>query len=782
MRSVPWLFLSVWLSFICGTAPAGVRFSTLDAVVWGRQQTVVGRVDSTMARAGVLLVNGVAHPFQIAAPADSFAVTVMLGEGLNRLVAQCDSAGSSLFSDTLRLTLGYNLRPEVYAFATGGGSGFRLHASVLENPDSSVLTFSWSADPRNPSASTFANPADSGTAVSFSGAPAHGEYLFVLRTITSAGDTVTSRAALRSDSSGVHPFDIANDHFHWIDSAVVYGIMPSIFVMEGRFRDILPKIPDLVRLGVTTLWLQPVYATHGRGQGYDVTDFFAVRSDLGTETELQSLVDAAHAQGLRVLFDFVPNHSSIYHPYAVHSTTYGPASHYWSFYQRAFDGSPYSQHYKSYGGFVNYFWNELPNLNYDNAEVRRMITEAGKYWVERFGIDGYRVDVAWGVSARAPEFFQQFRLALKRVRPDLMLLGEDKATWPSVFEQRFDVAYDWAPEQSWVSHWTWQPTYSSSSNPTIFNNVNQNQRAALLRSALTNNGSGYSERTKVLHFMENNDTFRFLATHDLARTRMVASMMFSVGGVPLLFTGQEIGASVHPYSAFSIFSPAKSIPSQDTYGLFTHYSLLAGMRKRFAALTSTNFAEVPASPNDVVFAYRRWEGRQNVLAVMNMSNYAVTAYLTVPVASLQLDSSRTYYLTDQITNQVIVVRTSGMSPLPVTMPAFTTKVFVLDTTAVTSVGVEETMAEVPSETALLQNYPNPFNPATTLSFTLAHSSMVRLVVYDVIGRDVATLVNGRMEAGRHVAEFSGRDLATGVYFARLDADGRVFSSKMMLLK
>jgi glycosidase len=335
-----------------------------------------------------------------------------------------------------------------------------------------------------------------------------------------------------------------------------------------------------------------------------VIDYFRIRSDLGTANDLTTLIATAHVHGLRVLLDFVPNHSSIYHPYAVNSSTYGVGSHYYSFYQRVSDGAPYSQYYNSYQGFINYFWNELPNLNYDNPEVQRMIMEAGKYWIEKFDIDGYRIDAVWGVNARKPDFMKQWRLALKRIKPEVLLLAEDKASWPSVFDQRFDAAYDWASEQSWVSHWVWQTSYSTTTNPTIFNSGNQAQRTALLRAAMTNNGAGYAPGAKIFRFMENNDTFRFLATHDLARTKMVAAMMFSIPGIPLIFNGQEVGAPTHPYQTSYIFFGGSTIKSRDSYGLFPFYQRMTAMRKKFAALTGDNFAEVAVTPNTSVYAYR----------------------------------------------------------------------------------------------------------------------------------------------------------------------------------
>jgi hypothetical protein len=96
--------------------------------------------------------------------------------------------------------------------------------------------------------------------------------------------------------------------------------------------------------------------------------------------------------------------------------------------------------------------------------------------------------------------------------------------------------------------------------------------------------------------------------------------------------------------------------------------------------------------------------------------------------------------------------------------------------------VIEVDAGLPKVFALEQNYPNPFNPSTVMSYQLPVASNVSLKVYDVLGREVATLVNGRQEAGRYSVSFNAASFASGVYFYRLQAGNFVQTKKMMLVK
>ncbi len=96
--------------------------------------------------------------------------------------------------------------------------------------------------------------------------------------------------------------------------------------------------------------------------------------------------------------------------------------------------------------------------------------------------------------------------------------------------------------------------------------------------------------------------------------------------------------------------------------------------------------------------------------------------------------------------------------------------------------VEQIPSSVPKEFRLQQNYPNPFNPTTTIEFALPKQSNVTLKLFDILGREVATLVDDELESGVHKINFDGKDLASGIYFYRIHAEGFLKTKKLMLLK
>ena len=760
------------------TLIAQITILNHDAEVWGRDQVVDGKLDSIYSSSGILRLNSREIAFSVESGDSSFSVPVKLDEGVNRMTVQVDS----IFSRTLSLTLGYKIRPEIFAYARAAGRSIDLIAHIIANPDSMLPAFKWSADPDNPYPLSIRNEMDALAYSSIPESAPDGEYYFDLEITRVTGEKVRARTYVTCGQGEVVPFNMKTDHAAWIDSAVIYQITPYNFVPNGDYYAITAKLSELRDLGINTIYLQPVYQTYYYGQGYDITNYFKLRQDYGPESALRSLISRAKELGMRVLFDFVANHSSIRHPYAVHSSQNGSNSHYYDYYQRNLDNAPYAMHYTRYSGFINYFWNELPNLNYNNPEVRRWISEACVYWVENFDIDGYRFDAIWGVNARRPEFMQDLRVRLKTIKPEILLLGEDKATWPASFDERFDAAYDWMPEESWVSHWSWQYDYNPNANPTVFLHPSKSSRAGMLDAALTNNGNGFHERAIVLRFMENNDTQRFILHHGADRTKMAATMLFALDGIPMMYQGQEIGFNTHPYQTNGVFLTNQSIASLDTRGLIPFYKKLIRIRRENPELASGNRTRMQISPGGTVYAFRRWSKDHNSFVVLNMGDTQVSATLQIPYQELGLDTMMTWYLTDLIGGTWHRGSLPELSQVYLDLQPYSTQILHLGEVPLDIEYLATDNAVKPGIFELQQNYPNPFNPETTIPFLLPERGNIILKIFDILGRQVARQEEHALAGGPHEIRFDGSRLASGVYFYSLQFGGKELRKKMILLR
>jgi glycosidase len=302
----------------------------------------------------------------------------------------------------------------------------------------------------------------------------------------------------------------------WGQNAVIYGVAPTLFG-EPPLASVTQRLGALKALGVNGLWISPLFRTDDPSAiSYSVTDSFAIRPDYGSAQDLHTLVREAHARGMKVLLDIVPNHTSSAHRFFRDAEAKGEASPYFHFYR--WDAEGKARHY--------FNWAHLPNLNYQNPRVRKRITDAFTYWVRTFDVDGFRVDAAWGVRTRAPDFWPALRAALDGVKPGVFLLAEASAQDPYYVRHGFDAAYDWTTE---LGHAAWEKLFDD-----------PEQTGALLGPALICAGTPMHQ---VARFLENNDTgARFITRHGEATTRMAAVLLATLPGIPVLFTDLLGGA------------------------------------------------------------------------------------------------------------------------------------------------------------------------------------------------------------------------------------------------
>lgn len=635
---------------------SSILLHTNDATVWHPAQTITGELSGFTAESVIAHHNQ--NSFAVNVTSDrKFSFEVVLQDLENKIWIEVP--GNPVVSDTLQYTLGYKPTPIVQPIATSSGSNVILNATIIENPYDLSLQYLWIPDSSNPASSQINNETQALANVDIP--EDHGIYNFNLL-VVAGKDSAWSQTFVERDERGVHPFEMNDGYPTWMNDAIIYQITPYNFVANGTYADIMAKLPELKSLGINTIWLQPVFKSSYRGQGYDVVDYLALNPAFGTEMALRQLIAEAKALDMRVLFDLVLNHTSIQHPYAKDIIANGENSHYYNFYQHTNDGKPYSSFLNTdKDGFMFYFWEDLVNLNYQNEEVQRWILEVCKYWLREYDIDGYRFDAIWGVNSRMPSFAQRLRTELKSIKPDALLLAEDKGSDPKVFELGFDAAYDWAPDTSWVSQWTWEYEYDENESKTIFNHPDVNKRGEMMRQALFHNGGNMH---KQLRYLENNDLQRFINTHGLKRTKMAAALLFSLPGIPMLYNGQEIGFQGHPYSTNAVFNRNRPIKSMDSNGLFSYYQKLIQLQKQYPALRDTLTKELTISPDEAIVGFHRWKDDQNFIVLMNMADASTSASIDLNEILPEDSQQEDYWLRDVLTNVTYHVKRSSSSKIP----------------------------------------------------------------------------------------------------------------------
>ena len=199
----------------------------------------------------------------------------------------------------------------------------------------------------------------------------------------------------------------------WWQTAVIYQIYPRSFQDVdgdgiGDLRGIARRLPHLGELGVDAIWISPIFPSPMADFGYDISDYTGIHPMFGTLEEFDALVAAAHAQGLKVLLDLVPNHTSDQHPWFEDSRSSRQSGRrdWYIWRDPAPDGGPPNNWRSEFGGgawqrdertgqyYYHAFLAAQPDLNWRNPAVRHAMHDVMRFWLRR-GVDGFRVDVIW---------------------------------------------------------------------------------------------------------------------------------------------------------------------------------------------------------------------------------------------------------------------------------------------------------------------------------------------------------------------------------------------------
>lgn len=390
--------------------------------------------------------------------------------------------------------------------------------------------------------------------------------------------------------------------------AVLYEMNVRQLTPEGTLRAATSKLPFLKDLGVDAVWLMPVYpiGAAGRkgslGSYYSIRDYCAVNPELGTMADFDAFVAEAHRLGMRVLLDWVANHTARDARWIAEK----PAS----WYERDAAGRP----------AVPWDWSDTAKLNYADRDVWRAQADAMEFWLTQHDVDGFRCDMAMLVPI---EFWNETSLRLRRVKPDLFMLAE--AEERNLFEEgAFDACYAWR-----MHH--------------LMNDVaRQRTRVTALRDYIYADRDDYPDSAMRLAFTSNHDEnswngSEFSRLGD-AREIMAVFTFVVPRGLPLIYTGQEIG-----YDHSFAFFDRDPIPSYASNAFTEFYRRLTALRHGNPALAAGErggaMVEIRNNAEDCLMTFVRETGGNRVVAVMNLSPYAIHAdYYTGIYAGMYTDA------------------------------------------------------------------------------------------------------------------------------------------------
>ncbi len=357
----------------------------------------------------------------------------------------------------------------------------------------------------------------------------------------------------------------------WWQRGVIYQIYPRSFQDSngdgvGDLPGITARLEYLAVLGVDAVWISPIYPSPMADFGYDVADYCDIDPMFGTLAEFKQLVDHAHRLGLKVLLDFVPNHTSDEHPWfeESRSSRANPKRDWYLWRDPAPDGGPPNNWLSRMGGsawewdaltgqyYYHAFLREQPDLNWRNPEVRRAMDEVLRFWLDR-GVDGFRVDVLWLLikdaqfrdnppnPAYRPGEPQHHRLlqTYTEDQPEVHDIVRSMRATLSEYGDRVLIGEIYLPVPQLVKYYGTND--DGADMPFNFQLLRTAWNASAIARMIREYDSALPEHAWPNWVLGNHDNPRVASRVGTAQARVAAVLLLTLRGTPTLYYGDELG-------------------------------------------------------------------------------------------------------------------------------------------------------------------------------------------------------------------------------------------------
>ncbi|MCW9064834.1 MAG: alpha-amylase family glycosyl hydrolase [Ignavibacteriaceae bacterium] len=529
----------------------------------------------------------------------------------------------------------------------------------------------------------------------------------------------------------------SQSHHDWSYNRCIYEVNVRQYTQSGTFAEFATHLDRLKDMGIGILWFMPIHPIGivnrlgTLGSYYSVKDYYEVNSEFGTLEEFKELVDSIHARGMYVMMDWVGNHTS-------------------------WDNNLTVTHPEWYitdaqGNFVpppGTNWSDVIQLDYSQQELRDYMIDAMKFWINEADIDGFRCDA---VSFMPIDFWAEAITELKTIKPEILMLAEDDATQYQA--AGFDMTYGWG--------------YHGFGSGILNKIVAGTNNANNLRSYVNSENTFFSLSHYRMYFTSNHDENSWYGTvfeqlGDATEEFLVLTSTFR--SMPLIYSGQEAGLD-HRLLFFD-----KDEIIWQPHPFANIYLALFNLKKVNKALWNGDrggqLQRILTTNNPAIFAFFREKEEDRVFEVFNLTNSEQTFTL---LDSLYSGKYRNAFANDSI-------YFSGNTVM--TLPAWGYKVYEYGSGITSVINEIETLDNF----ILYQNYPNPFNPQTKIRFSILQSGNVLIKVFNVLGKEIETIVDEYKNSGFYELYFNANNLPSGVYFYRIVSGSYSDTKKMILLR
>jgi glycosidase len=403
----------------------------------------------------------------------------------------------------------------------------------------------------------------------------------------------------------------------------------------GDLRGLTQKLDYIAGLGADCVWLMPIAASPSY-HGYDVTDYYKVNPDYGTNDDFKAFVAAAHQRHIRVLIDMVLNHTSSQHPWFLQALKDTAAPHRaWYRWSKTpgnnWHHSPVRDEY-----YFGLFWSGMPDLNYETPAVLDEMKRVARFWLKDMDVDGFRLDAVRHLVERGdsvsntPEthaVLREYGAEVRRIAPNSYTIGE---VWDSTgailsyYPDQLDAYFAFPVSEALLE------AVKSGKSGRLLTEVMNFQKVPSYRWA---------------PFQRNHDQTRTMTAlgNDLEEAKLAATILLTLPGVPFIYYGEEIGMTgdkpderlrtpmqwaLAPASGFTrgkawealqpdSFTANVAAETSDTGSLLNLYRRLIHQRATNSALRNGELVPVETG-NESVLAYIRRDSTRAMLIVANL--------------------------------------------------------------------------------------------------------------------------------------------------------------------
>lgn len=418
-------------------------------------------------------------------------------------------------------------------------------------------------------------------------------WIFVIASVAACRTTTTTTTTIEPTPVPVRAIVIGPvKHADWTKNIDLYEINVRQGTPEGTLNAFAKHLPDIAKMGIDAVWIMPVQPIGkvnrkgSLGSYYSIANYTQVNPELGTLADFHAFVDEAHRDGLRVLLDWVPNHTSFDNPWITEHPDW---------YTHRKDGS-ISNPLDEQGHETD--WTDVAELNYDNPAMRRAMMDAMEFWLDSMHVDGFREDVAWGVPM---DFWIAARRELQAKRPDIFMLAEAEG---NKYYTAFDATYGWE-----FHH--------------MLNMIAQGKTPTdSIDAYLARGEKSYPASAYRMYFTSNHDENSWAGTEfeRMGANHIPAYVLASTieQAMPLLYTGQE--ASFNRRLRFF----DKDTVDWSGPSLVGFYSTMYDLRHRNQALWNGDFGgpqvKLATDGGPRTYAFTRTKGANTVLVAVNFGD------------------------------------------------------------------------------------------------------------------------------------------------------------------